>query len=400
MTKVSSSQLRNTTRIATLVEAARHRQGWTQEQLAEATGLSVRTIRNLERDLIEAPRSSTLTLLATHLGLERSELLEAPAQSADERPRLLGRDQLIERAVAKLHDEKVITLLGPAVVGKRALASAVAQRLAEQFGNLAVIEPRSHSGSSGAVTPMVHNNYFCGSCEGIVVVIPDAPERIRPGQHVTTMLDGVPPKLPIYVVATSCDAERTWGPTIEVGTLCGDGRDAVVPSVELYRRQARQVGGSLPDSSDIRKLCDLVDDRPWFVLRLAEISLTLPIAEMLTTPNLVQLLYAYLPGSQRTTLDRLCEQAAAVSEEDLATARTVARHALPWMTFEQVVDSIVMCGMLREQAVIVLLRLIRSGLVHVRQSTTARYHVSRLMLQAAAVPDRSTVSVRTVAVAS
>lgn len=396
---MSSSPLRNTTRIATLVEAARHRQGWTQEQLAEATGLSVRTIRNLERDLIEAPRSSTLTLLATHLGLERSELLEPPPQPGHD-VRLLGRDQLVERAVAKLQDEKVITLLGPAVVGKRALASGVAQRLAEQVGNLAVIEPRLHSGASGAVTPMVHNNRLCGSCEGIVVVIPDAPDRIRPGQHVTTMLDGVPPKLPIYVVATSCDPERTWGATIEVGTLCGDGRDAVVPSVELYRRQARQVGGSLPDSGDIRKLCDLVDDRPWFVLRLAEISLTLPIAEMLTTPNLVQLLYAYLPGSQRTTLDRLCEQASAVSEEDLTTARTVARHALPWMTFEQVVDSIVMCGMLREQAVIVLLRLIRSGIIHVRQSTTARYHVSRLMLQAATVPDRSPVSVQAVPMAS
>lgn len=45
----------------------------TQEQLAERTGLSVRTIRNLERGRITSPRAQSVRLLADALGLSDAD---------------------------------------------------------------------------------------------------------------------------------------------------------------------------------------------------------------------------------------------------------------------------------------------------------------------------------------
>lgn len=397
-----ATQLRDTARIATLIESARHRRGWTQEQLAEVSGLSVRTIRNLERDVIEAPRSSTLTILARHLDLDRSELLE-PTGFVEDGRALVGRKSLIERAAAKVQECRVVTLLGPAVVGKRALATTIAHQVALHLGGLTIIDLAQQLHASGSVaspTRTIHSN-LDGYRDGVVVVLADAPDILGTDQHVSTMLEGVVPKdVPIYVVATSCDPERTWGHTIEVGALCGESRDVVAPSVELYRWYAQQLAAPLPDTGDIRKICDAVDDRPWFILRIVEISLTLPVSEILAADNVIELLRAYLPAAQRHTLDRFGRQPLNLTLDDVTTARTLAQHALPWMSFEQIIDSISMCGMMRDQSVLVLLRLIRVGIVHVRHSTTARYHVSSLMLQAIAALENNTASSPSTALAS
>ncbi|MFI2364642.1 NB-ARC domain-containing protein [Promicromonospora sp. NPDC019610] len=48
--------------------------GLTQEELAERAGLSVRSVRNLERDAVARPRTSTLRALGTGLGLGDAQL--------------------------------------------------------------------------------------------------------------------------------------------------------------------------------------------------------------------------------------------------------------------------------------------------------------------------------------
>ena len=55
------------------IAALRERRGWTQEKLAERSGLSVRTIRNLEIGAVQNPRRSSVDLLAHALGVEVEE---------------------------------------------------------------------------------------------------------------------------------------------------------------------------------------------------------------------------------------------------------------------------------------------------------------------------------------
>src|SRR5579863_631656 len=57
--------------------------GLTQEQLAELSGLGVRTIRDLERGRVARPHRESITLIATALGLPaaaRDELARAGRQ--------------------------------------------------------------------------------------------------------------------------------------------------------------------------------------------------------------------------------------------------------------------------------------------------------------------------------
>ncbi|MFI2207898.1 helix-turn-helix domain-containing protein [Streptomyces sp. NPDC020192] len=66
------------------LRARRSRAGLTQEELAERSGLSVRSIRDLEHGRVARPRRQTLRLLATALGLpedEGEELLRLARQA-------------------------------------------------------------------------------------------------------------------------------------------------------------------------------------------------------------------------------------------------------------------------------------------------------------------------------
>src|ERR1700733_3882364 len=54
----------------------RHRQrlAWSQEDLAEASGVAARTISDLERGVAQQPRSATVRMLAGALGLSGADL--------------------------------------------------------------------------------------------------------------------------------------------------------------------------------------------------------------------------------------------------------------------------------------------------------------------------------------
>jgi transcriptional regulator with XRE-family HTH domain len=54
----------------------RHRQSlaWSQEDLAEASGIAARTISDLERGVAQQPRSATVRMLAEALGLSGADL--------------------------------------------------------------------------------------------------------------------------------------------------------------------------------------------------------------------------------------------------------------------------------------------------------------------------------------
>ncbi|MEJ3745792.1 tetratricopeptide repeat protein [Actinomycetes bacterium KLBMP 9797] len=138
-----------------LVRAYRRQQGRSQEELAEAAGLSVRGIRKIEGGHTETPRPATVRLLADALnltGAERNRFVHAAAGTSSKGevavPRQLpvdvydfvGRDAHLAQLDALLPDSGdrpptvVISAIGGAAgIGKTALALHWAHRVADRF---------------------------------------------------------------------------------------------------------------------------------------------------------------------------------------------------------------------------------------------------------------------------
>jgi predicted ATPase/DNA-binding XRE family transcriptional regulator len=124
----------------------------TQEELAERAGISVRTIRNLERDRLKTPRLSSVRALAEGLGLKAEERrrfdvlagLDVAARHAAASTTggsipvplspLFGRDSEASRLVEVVlgRTTRLITLTGLAGIGKTRLALAVAEGAARR----------------------------------------------------------------------------------------------------------------------------------------------------------------------------------------------------------------------------------------------------------------------------
>src|SRR5215471_10762302 len=128
--------------------------GLTQEALATRAGLSARTIADLERGINRLPRHDTFELLLTALDLtvQQRALFVAmvrPEMTAtvngSRRPSriplpptpLIGREQEMARAVHFMQPDRarMLTLTGPAGVGKTRLAIQIAQELCQHFAD-------------------------------------------------------------------------------------------------------------------------------------------------------------------------------------------------------------------------------------------------------------------------
>jgi predicted ATPase/DNA-binding CsgD family transcriptional regulator/transcriptional regulator with XRE-family HTH domain len=132
----------------------------TQEQLAARAGLSPDAIAALERGKRRTPRGATVELLADALGLEAQERAQfvvaaraasgadsGAARDVDPRPRWLATEPTL--LVDRVHDldtivrslvagdTRLLTLTGPAGVGKTRLALAAAARLTEDISQSA-----------------------------------------------------------------------------------------------------------------------------------------------------------------------------------------------------------------------------------------------------------------------
>jgi predicted ATPase/DNA-binding XRE family transcriptional regulator len=142
--------------LADLLRLFRSTAHLSQETLAERAGLSTRTVSDIETGVARTPRLITVMLLAEALGLtatDRTRLQGAARKPAKEAaptqgpsvrpvPVLVGRDGDLERLVALLSDDSVrlVTLVGPAGVGKTSLATRAAVERERTGHAIAIVE--------------------------------------------------------------------------------------------------------------------------------------------------------------------------------------------------------------------------------------------------------------------
>jgi transcriptional regulator with XRE-family HTH domain/tetratricopeptide (TPR) repeat protein len=160
-------------RLGELLASLRNLAGMTQEELADASGLSVRSISDLERDRVSRPRRRSLELLATALDLDRIQakaliaiargmpvrwpdgLAEGPSGVSEPVPQRLkvtprqlpglmggfvGRSAELRTLSGWLDDAvhpdrpaAILTIAGAAGVGKTTLAIRWGHQIAERF---------------------------------------------------------------------------------------------------------------------------------------------------------------------------------------------------------------------------------------------------------------------------
>ncbi|MEV0005167.1 NB-ARC domain-containing protein [Micromonospora sp. NPDC050980] len=124
------------------IVAARQRAHLTQEELAARTGLSVRSIRNLESARVLRPRPATVRLIRDALGLPGpSSPLPRPMQLPLDVPGFTGRvaqlaqlDRLLDDSL-RATSTVVVALVGRNGIGKTALALHWAHRIAARFAD-------------------------------------------------------------------------------------------------------------------------------------------------------------------------------------------------------------------------------------------------------------------------
>jgi transcriptional regulator with XRE-family HTH domain len=136
-------------------EALRHlriQRGLTQEELSYLSGVSVRTIRNVECGLIKRPRRKSVDLLLSVLDPEQKHLRRAAADEMrlgtgawrgprPPRTSLVGREDDVRELGELVLANQVVMVTGPGGVGKSRVALAAAECVGPRFcDGVAVVE--------------------------------------------------------------------------------------------------------------------------------------------------------------------------------------------------------------------------------------------------------------------
>jgi predicted ATPase/DNA-binding XRE family transcriptional regulator len=276
-----------------LLRGHRLRRGLTQHECGQASGLGVRTLRDLENGRAR-PRRSTADLLADALGLTgsvRTEFLAAARRPTLEGqpqwtvhlpppPELIGRDAELAELDAILRQAALVTLVGVAGVGKTSLAWNLAHRAAARHpGGVAGVQVTEQA-TEAEVLAVVAGVFDVARASdlparltgGPALLLVDAAERnFGPAVAALTWLRTHTTGLRMVVTCrrpTGIEGELVW--SVRPLETPPEGRSTLAeiggyPSVELFRSRLRAVGHPevAPDqAADLAELVRRLDGLP------------------------------------------------------------------------------------------------------------------------------------------
>jgi predicted ATPase len=360
------------------IAALREEHGWTQEQLAERSGLSVRTIRNLELGWVRNPRRSSLDLLAHVLGLEsepspaaeRGEALpwRGPQPPGSE---LVGGGAEHERLAHLVRANRLTTFFGPGGVGKTRLALSVAAQVHRLFRDGVVVvelgdlapERNAHGGQAAAVLARVRRQFARiglhgapqepggpdGRGSGHLLLVLDNAEHVPAGALAAArdLLDTFP-DLRILITARRRLTERL-GVNREIRPLpvegaAGDAALARWPAVQLV---LRHLGAGSPAAAGlveedlplVAELCRRLGGLPRYLEFAAERMRAVPIRLLLADGPAMKTLWSNdhaLLRHQRSVADGIRWNLDLLTPDHRRLLRRIAALGVQWFTLEDV----------------------------------------------------------------
>lgn len=339
-----------------LIVELRERRGWTQEKLAERSGLSVRTIRNLELGRIQNPRQSSIELLAHALGMPGER--QAPDRARWRGPQppsspVVGNRSDHELLAHTVRTNRLTTLFGAGGVGKTRLALSVAAEVGPFFRHgVVVVElgdltPERHSRGSQAATVLhrVRQQLRWDPESGspgpedpdtTALVVLDNAEHIPDGVTAAAKeLLGTFPRTHVLVTTRRRLTER-MGVNREIRPLAHE------PAVELVLRHVSSDAQAdlTKDVKLVTELCRRLGGLPRYLEFAAERMRAIPVRHLLTHGPGVEMLWSNdhaLLRHQRSVADSIQWNLDLLGDEHRALLTRIAAMPTRRFTLDHVV---------------------------------------------------------------
>ncbi len=420
--------------------------GWTQEELAERSGVSVRTIRNIETGSNINPRRASVELLLSAFGNSLAQLAgEAsvrpgmpavdtflprqrggpwlpentvnPTRWYGPRPvaeTMVGRAEDLRHVLATLQRGRLLVLTGPGGVGKTRLAlSAAAQMQALFRDGVAVVElgqcvpeapgaatqddAASHEQVRRAVRQVVRAARPVSAEHGsadLLLVIDNAEHVVRSVSRVVLELQAAHPGLRVLITSrrplpiTSADV---W----EVAPLDVEnwGGDAPPAAVELFLRRVRSMVPTINLASRmplVVELCRRLEGFPRVIETAAHCIRTVSLESLLRSGSTLHMLdQIHLTTASR---HRTLAESVRWSYELLAPAeRTLLHHladSFETFTVEDVTRATPACRDGESSLVGSLAELADASLIRVHRGARYEYRMYRVVREYVTALDR------------
>lgn len=317
-----------------------------QDELAERSGVSVRTISDLERGIRETARLETVRLLATGLDLDESERAAFIAAairgmvvaSPEPQPELqtaqlppspntvIGRERLIHSLLEIMlaGDERIITLTGPGGVGKTRVAIEAASRWSDQLNAPVTFVSLAPLTDVRRVAPVIARSLGIPqsienpedsvlvhlACQHRMLLVLDNFEHLLGASEFVAKIGSKAPGVTILLTSRarlrlSAEREVPVEPLDVPGREAGPDAILASGSVRLFRERARDVADDLAlDGSDVRivgEICRRVDGLP-LAIELAASKLRVMPADRLL--SLLETRLPILTGGHRDSPQR------------------------------------------------------------------------------------------------